>query len=61
VIEEVRLELLGRHSTSSATVEPDRTTALIGAIVLEDLDFLVDCAKQRLVPRDPDRIVTEIE
>lgn len=61
VVEEVRLELLGRHGTFSAIVEPDRTTALIGAIVLEDLDFLVDCTKQKLVPRDPDRIVSEIE
>lgn len=61
VVEDVRVELLGRHGTFSATVEPARTTALIGAIVLEDLDFFADCAKQRLVPRDPDRIVTEIE
>lgn len=61
VVEEVRLELLGRHGTFSAIVEPDRTTALIGAIVLEDLDFLVDCAKQQLAPRDPNRIVSEIE
>ena len=61
VVEEVRLELLGRHGTFSAIVEPDRTTALIGAIVLEDLDFLVDCTKQQLTPRDPNRIVSEVE
>jgi predicted aspartyl protease len=61
VVEEVRLELLGRHGTFSAIVEPDRTTALIGTIVLEDLDFLVDCTKQQLTPRDPNRIVSEIE
>ncbi len=61
VVEEVRLELLGRHGTFSAIVEPDRTTALIGAIVLEDLDFLVDCTTQQLTPRDPNRIVSEIE
>ena len=61
VVEEVRLELLGRHGTFSAIVEPDRTTALIGAIVLETLDFLVDSAKRRLSPRDPNRIVAEIE
>ncbi len=34
---------------------------LIGAIVLEDLDFLVDCTKLCLVPRDPDYKVSEIE
>jgi hypothetical protein len=36
-------------------------TALIGAIVLEDLDLLVDCTKQKLYPRDPDFVVSEIE
>ena len=35
--------------------------ALIGAIVLEALDLLVDCRKQRLYPRDPDYVVSEIE
>jgi hypothetical protein len=34
---------------------------LIGAIVMEDLDFLVDCAIQTLQPRDPNGIVGEIE
>ena len=40
--------------------EPAMTTE-IDAIVLEDLDFLVDCVGQRLVPRDPDRVMSEIE
>jgi predicted aspartyl protease len=61
LVEQVELELLGRHGTFKAIVEPDRTTALIGAIVLEDLDFLVDPAKQRLFPRDPQHIVAECE
>ncbi len=60
-VEGVRLYLLGRDDTFSAIVEPKRDTALIGAIVLEDLDFLVDCGKQCLVPRDPDFVVNEIE
>lgn len=60
-VEGVYLELLGRHSVFNATVEPKRDTALIGAIVLEDLDFLVDCTKQRVYPRDPDFVVSEIE
>jgi hypothetical protein len=42
-------------------VEPGRESALIGMIVLEDLDFLVDCAGQRLVPRDPNQIISEVE
>jgi predicted aspartyl protease len=60
-VEEVRLYLLGRDGIFSAVVEPKRDTALIGAIVLEELDFLVDCTKGRLVPRDPDYVVSEIE
>jgi predicted aspartyl protease len=57
----VHLRLQGREDVFSAVVEPKRDTALLGAIVLEDLDFLVDCTKLRLVPRDPDHIVSEIE
>jgi predicted aspartyl protease len=59
--EEAYVELLGRHGTFTAVVEPRRKTALIGAIVLEDLDLLVDCLHQRLVPRDPHGPVCEIE
>ena len=55
------VELLGRHGTFSAIIEPKRDSALIGAIVLEDLDLLVDCPKQRLVPRHPSGPVYEIE
>ena len=55
------VELLGRHDTFKALVEPKRTTALIGAMVLESLDLLVDCRRQRLVPRDPHGAIHEIE
>jgi predicted aspartyl protease len=55
------IELQGRHGVFSAVVEPDRKDALIGAIVLEELDLLVDCTTQTLHPRDPDTILTEIE
>jgi predicted aspartyl protease len=55
------LELMGRSGVFTASVEPDRRTALIGAFVLEDLDYLVDCLHQRLVPRDPRFVVNEIE
>jgi predicted aspartyl protease len=55
------VRLQGRDGVFTAVVEPKRRTALIGAIVLEDLDFLVDCARQRLVPRDPRYIVSEME
>jgi len=61
LVSNVWLELLGRHGVFSAVVEPDRDDALIGAIVLEELDLLVDCAAQSLRPREPDSILTEIE
>ena len=58
--EQVNVLLLGRDGVFSAIVEPKRETALIGAIVLEDLDVLVDCANLRLMRRDPDYVVSEI-
>ena len=61
VVDEVRVTLLGRSRVFDAIVEPKRKTALIGAIVLETLDFVVDCAIQKLVPRDPKQIVSELE
>jgi|SRR4029450_6719262 predicted aspartyl protease len=61
VVKDVGLYLLGREATFNAVVEPNRDDALIGAIVLEALDFVIDCPGQKLVPRDPDRIVAEIE
>src|SRR5437868_1330606 len=57
VVEQVELELLGRKGTFRALLEPDRTTALVAAIVMEDLDLLVDCGKQIVFPRDPKGIV----
>jgi predicted aspartyl protease len=57
----VFVRLLGRDGVFTAVVEPKRRTALIGAIVLEDLDFVVDCTGQELVPRDPRYVVSELE
>lgn len=55
------IQLLGRHGTFAAIVEPRRQTGLVGAIVLEDLDLLVDCQNQRVVPRDPSGPIFEVE
>ena len=60
-VEGVYVQLLGRHGTFTAISEPKRETALIGAIVLEDLDLVVDCVDQRLIPRDPSGATYEIE
>ncbi len=61
VVDEVRVTLQGRSRVFDAIVVPKRKTALIGAIVLETLDFVVDCTAQKLVPRDPKQIVSELE
>ena len=55
------LQMLGREGTFTAVIEPKRETALVGAIVLEDLDLLVDCTSQRVIPRDPRGPTAEIE
>ena len=56
-----RVELCGRMGIYQAVVEPRRTTALIGAIVLQDLDLLIDCKNHAVIPRDPEVQITEIE
>jgi predicted aspartyl protease len=57
----VRVEILGRRDTFSAVVEPRRQTALVGAVILEALDLLMDCKNQRVIPRYPQGPVYEIE
>jgi predicted aspartyl protease len=61
IVQRVHLTYGGRESVFNAIVEPGRESALIGGIVLEDLDFLVDCVRQQLVPRDPNQIISEAE
>lgn len=57
----VSLAYAGRSGLFNAIVEPGRDDALLGAIVMEALDLVVDCTHQTLVPRDPERIISEIE
>lgn len=61
MVSDVWLRLAGREGVFSAVVEPKRKVALIGAIVMEELDLLVDCATQSVHPRDPDRVISEVE
>ncbi|HUB24983.1 MAG TPA: retroviral-like aspartic protease family protein [Tepidisphaeraceae bacterium] len=61
IAKRIQLTYGGRSSVFNAIVEPARESILIGAIVLEDLDFLVDCTGQKLVPRDPNQIISEAE
>ncbi len=61
IVSQALVEILGRASVFTAVVEPGRTDALIGAIVLEELDLIPDPGRQALVPRDPKGIFAEIE
>lgn len=61
VVDQVNVSLMGRDGTFKAIVEPARPDLLLGAIVLEDLDLLVDCRTQTLKPRDPNTILAELE
>lgn len=61
MVNDAFVQLLGRGSVFNAIVEPNRTDALLGAIVMEDLDLIIDCGKNELVPRDPTTITSEIE
>ena len=60
VVEQAQFYLLGRSMSFNAIVEPDREDALIGSLVLETLDLLVDPFYERLIPRDPTMIFSEI-
>jgi len=60
-VSNVLLKLLGREAVFTAVVEPKRETALIGAIVMEELDLVADRTSQMVHPRDPKWIVAEIE
>ena len=60
VVGEVRLTMAGRHGVFQAVVEPGRQSALIGAVVLEYLDLLVDPVSKQCRPRDADRLLAEM-
>lgn len=60
-VHNVWLKIDGREAAFSAVLEPDRTTALIGAIVMEELDLLIDCTGLKLTPRDPNHVIAELE
>ena len=60
VVDKVWLSVAGRHGVFQAVVEPGRQSALIGAVVLEYLDLLVDPVSKECRPRDADRILAEM-
>ena len=60
VVDKVWLRAAGRDGVFKAVVEPNRDTALVGAVVLEALDLLVDPVSKECRPRDADRILAEM-
>jgi predicted aspartyl protease len=61
VVGDAQVEIQNRSSVFTAVVEPGRADALVGAIVLEELDFVPDCTGQALVPRDPRGLFVELD
>jgi len=60
-VPDVHVRLLGRDGVFTAIAEPKRRTALIGAIVLTDLDIVMDRTGRQLAPRNRRYVITEIE
>ena len=57
----VELTYMDRTSTFNAVLDPDCETAILGALVMTDLDLIADPINGTLLPRDPRGIVSEIE
>jgi adenylosuccinate lyase len=60
-VKDVWLQMQGRVGTFKALVEPKRTDAMIGATVMENLDFVVDRVTQRVNQRDRKMVISEVE
>ena len=59
-VRHVWLSMGGREGVFKAIVEPGREDALIGAVVMEDLDMYVDPVTKECLPRDPEVMLSEI-
>jgi predicted aspartyl protease len=53
IVTALKLGWQDRWGLFDAVVEPGRQDILIGAIVMERLDLLVDCRREQLIPRKP--------
>jgi clan AA aspartic protease len=63
VVGAVELEACGRKAWFEAIVEPKKSYALVGAIVMETLDLIIEPRSLGVYPnpRSPDAPLTEIE
>ena len=55
----VRFEIMQRRSSDDALILGDEV--IIGQTLLEKMDLLVDCARQRLVPAHPEGLVNKLK
>jgi clan AA aspartic protease len=55
----IRFEIMERCSSDDALILGDEV--LIGQTLLEKMDLLVDCSRQRLVPAHPDGPVSKVK
>ena len=55
----VRFEIMERRSSDDALIRGDEV--LIGQTLLEKMDLLVDCTRQRLVPAHPEGPVNKLK
>jgi clan AA aspartic protease len=55
----VRFEIMHRRSSDDALILGDEV--LIGQTLLEKMDLLVDCTRQRLVPAHPEGAVNKLK
>jgi predicted aspartyl protease len=59
LVKYAHVQYAGRSGLFTAIAEPNRSDALLGAIVMEDLDLIVDCPSGTLRPRDPAQLTAE--
>ena len=59
----VEVEVCGRKTVATAVVEPQKQYGLLGAIVMEELDLIVEPRELKIYPnpRSPDIPMAEIE
>ena len=55
----VRFEIMQRRSSDDALIVGDEV--LIGQTLLEKMDLLVDCTRQRLVPAHPEGAINKLK
>lgn len=59
LVDGLRFEIMNRPSSDEALILGDEV--LIGQTLLEKMDLLVDCSRQRLVPAHPDGPVSKVK